>query len=309
MAGQALALEPLRVDPGEFHRGLVGDAAVGQRLVEALVGVLDLDVLADHPDAQAAPRRLDPADDLFPSAEIGGARGQPEHLDDALVEALLGEGQGHLVDRVHVPRGHHRLFLDVAEQRDLGLGPGGERMFLVRAAEEHVRLDTDGAQLLDGVLGRLGLELARRADEGHEGQVDVDDVVLAHVLLELADGFQEGQAFDVTHGAADFHDDHVHPGGDLADGGLDLVSDVRDDLDGATEVVAAALLLDHGAVHLARGDVVVPGHARPREALVVPEVEVGLAAVVGDVDLPVLVGAHRARVHVDVRVHLEEGYV
>ena len=52
VAGQALALEPLRVDPGEFHRGLVGDAAVGQRLVEALVGVLDLDVLADHPDGR-----------------------------------------------------------------------------------------------------------------------------------------------------------------------------------------------------------------------------------------------------------------
>jgi len=82
--------------------------------------------------------------------------------------------------------------------------------------------------------------------------VDIDDVILAHVLLELADGFQEGQAFDVTHGAADLHDDHLHPGGNLADGGLDLIGDVRDDLDGAAEIVAAALLLDHGAVHLAR---------------------------------------------------------
>ena len=41
------------------------------------------------------------------------------------------------------------------------------------------------------------------------------------------------------------------------------------------------------------------------EALVVAEVEVGLAAVVGDEHLAVLEGVHRARVDVDVRVELD----
>ena len=40
------------------------------------------------------------------------------------------------------------------------------------------------------------------------------------------------------------------------------------------------------------------------EALVVPEVEIGLAAVVGDEHLAVLERVHRARVDVDVRVEL-----
>ena len=47
-----------------------------------------------------------------------------------------------------------------------------------------------------------------------------------------------------------------------------------------------------------------PGRGLVGEALVVAEVEVGLGAVVGDVDLAVLVGAHRAGVDVDVRVEL-----
>ena len=42
------------------------------------------------------------------------------------------------------------------------------------------------------------------------------------------------------------------------------------------------------------------------EALVVAEVEVGLGAVIGDEDLAVLVGRHRAGVDVDVRVELED---
>src|SRR2546423_257550 len=45
--GQALLLDLLRVDVGDTHPTLVGDAAVGERLVQALVGVGQVDVLAD----------------------------------------------------------------------------------------------------------------------------------------------------------------------------------------------------------------------------------------------------------------------
>ena len=85
---------------------------------------------------------------------------------------------------------------------------------------------------------------------------------------------------------------------------LDLVGDVRDDLHGAAEVVAAALLGDDAVVDAAGGDVAVPLDELVDEALVVAQVEVGLGAVVGDEDLAVLERAHRARVDVDVRVEL-----
>src|SRR5438105_1053598 len=71
---------------------------------------------------------------------------------------------------------------------------------------------------------------------------------------DLADGFEERQALDVADRAADLGDDHVHvvvhqP----PDRPLDLVGDVRDDLDGAAEVVAVPLFLDDGPVDLAGG--------------------------------------------------------
>ena len=89
-----------------------------------------------------------------------------------------------------------------------------------------------------------------------------------------------------------------------ADAVLDFVGDVRDDLDGAPEIVAAALLLNHRQVDLAGRPVVVARRDLVGEALVVAQVEVGLGAVVGDVDLAVLVRAHRAGVDVDVGVEL-----
>ena len=94
--------------------------------------------------------------------------------------------------------------------------------------------------------------------------------------------------------------------GDQLDALLDLVGDVRDDLDGAAEVVAAALLADDRVVDRARGDVGAARGVRVREALVVAEVEVGLRPVLGHEDLAVLERRHRARVDVDVRVELLE---
>src|SRR5690606_6265303 len=75
------------------------------------------------------------------------------------------------------------------------------------------------------------------------------------------------------------------------------------------EVVAAALLADHGLVDLAGGDRVPARQADVDEALVVAEVEVGFGAVVGDIHLAVLERAHRARIDVDVGVQLHHRHL
>ena len=52
---------------------------------------------------------------------------------------------------------------------------------------------------------------------------------------------------------------------------------------------------------LARGDA--------DEALVMAEIEIGLGAVVGDVDLAVLIGAHRPRIDVEIGVELAQAHL
>ena len=144
------------------------------------------------------------------------------------------------------------------------------------------------------------------ADVGHEREVDEHAAPAAHVDRELADRLQERQRLDVADGPADLGDHEVHVAGlgDQRDALLDLVGDVRHHLHGAAEVVAAALAADHRVVDAARRHVGGAARVGVREALVVAQVEVGLGAVLGDEHLPVLVGGHRARVDVDVRVEL-----
>ena len=78
-----------------------------------------------------------------------------------------------------------------------------------RPADDDVGLDTPAAQLGHRVLGGLGLLLARGPEVGHQGEVDVADVVPADVAAELADGLDEGDDLDVADRAADLDDDDV----------------------------------------------------------------------------------------------------
>ena len=129
--------------------------------------------------------------------------------------------------------------------------------------------------------------------------------VPADLVPDLADRLQERLGFDVPDGPAHLGDHHVDVvAAHLQDAGLDLVGDVRDDLHGVAEVGTAALVRDHRRVDLAGGDVRLTRQVGVEEALVVPDVQVGLGAVVGHEHLAVLEGVHGARVDVEVRIEL-----
>jgi hypothetical protein len=86
--------------------------------------------------------------------------------------------------------------------------------------------------------------------------VQEEAAVAADLVPDLADRLEEGLRLDVADGAADLGDDDVDVGtAHREDPRLDLVGDVRDDLHGVTQVVAAPLLGDHAGVDLAGGDV------------------------------------------------------
>ena len=122
------------------------------------------------------------------------------------------------------------------------------------------------------------------------------------IVAELADRFEERHRLDVADGAADLAQHEIVVVIAFGDEILDLVGDVRNDLHGRAEIVAAPLLVDDVLVDAAGGDVVGLVGRAPGEALVMAEVEIGLGAVVGHEHLAVLVRRHRARIDIQVGV-------
>src|SRR5205085_5196236 len=111
-----------------------------------------------------------------------------------------------------------------------------------------------------------------------EGGVDEHRILVAalvgsEIVPELPDRLDEGERFDVADGPANLADDEieaVHFGeGEF----LDRVGDVRDDLDGGAQIVAAPLAGDDVAVDAARGDVVALARGHSGEALIMAEVQ------------------------------------
>src|SRR5260370_41024864 len=101
---------------------------------------------------------------------------------------------------------------------------------MLAAAQQHVRLDADAAQLLHRVLRRLGLDLARAPHYRHQRQEHERAIVAAELDTQLADGLEERPRLAVTYGAADLDHAAIRAVAAQLDTALDLVGDVRVDL-------------------------------------------------------------------------------
>ena len=275
-----------------------------ERLDVADVGILQVRVLTDEGDRDLALRVLQSLQVRPPFLQVLPFGVQVEPLQDVVREPLSLEDQRDVVDRRRVRGADHALHGDVAEERDLLLDLRLQAPLPAR--DDHARLDAHRPELPHALLRGLRLLLPDGPHDRHEGRVDEQDVLLPFLERELPEGLDERHPFDVADGSADLDQDDIGPLllANRADHPFDLVRDMGDDLDRLPEVVPAPLFLDHGAVHLPRRDVVVSREVHVEEPLVVPEIEVRLRSVVEDEDLPVLVGVHRARVHVQVRIDL-----
>ncbi len=297
----------LGVDPPDVDANVVRHPGVGERLDDALVGVDDLDIFAADRDVDVLLHRKYLLDHLFPLGEVGLGAFDAELADNDVVEPLPVELKRDLVDRPRVERLDHVLLLHVAEKGYLVAYVPRERD--LGTAEEYVGLDTDLPEPLDAVLRRFRLYLVGRLDVRDEGQVNVEDVLPAEVHPKLADRLEKGQPLDVARGAADLRDHDVDAAAVLRRRqypALDLVGDVRHDLNRPAEVSPRPLPVDYRLVDLARRDVRSSAEIAVDETFVVPEIEIGLGAVVGDEHLAVLKGAHRARIDVEIGIEFLE---
>mmetsp|Transcript_1563 Transcript_1563/g.3058 ORF Transcript_1563/g.3058 Transcript_1563/m.3058 type:complete len:469 (-) Transcript_1563:240-1646(-) len=321
------------VDPEQLQLEARLHSRVLQRLHDARVGVRVADVLADERNGHLLGALVRAAGDDLPVAQPlllgalrhrlgveddrrGDLRAVLLHVEvpaDQLPDILLREEERHAVEVRDVVQGDDAVGGHLAEKRQLLLRVVVDGQ--LRAAHQEVWLQPGLSQDLHRVLAGLRLLLPRGPDDGHHAQVDHQEVLLPDPELELLQGLKIDGALDVADRASELHQADLRSAaravdgllGHVGDPLLDGVGDVGHHLNGLAEVLPHALLLDDVVVHLARGDAVGGGERELQEPLVVPEVKIGLAAVLKDVDLAVLEGAHRARVDVEIRVDLDRG--
>src|SRR5205823_1367235 len=115
----------------------------------------------------------------------------------------------------------------------------------------------------------------------HEGKVDKERVLSALLDSHLANGLEEREPLDVTHGATHLDDREIRIGSRFLNMALDLVGDVRNHLDCFSEISPSSLAPDHGVVDPAGREAVLSGKLGPfHKSTVVPKVKIRFGAVV-----------------------------
>ena len=95
---------------------------------------------------------------------------------------------------------HGNLALDIVIHR------------LVNAGYDDVRRDAQTAQLLNRVLGRLGLRLIGAGDERNQCYMDKQAVAAANLSSNLTDRLEERLGLNIAGGAANLGDNNVSRG-------------------------------------------------------------------------------------------------
>ena len=295
--------------PAHLNLGAVLEAAGTQRFGHRQVSIGEVNVLAHQCDPHSFRGLVHSLEQVVPLRPVDVTKRQAEPAHHVGVEFLAVQHLGDVVDRRRVRGGDHTVDVDVAHQGDLVLQRFGH--VAVAAQDQRVGRDADAAQRGDRVLGGFGLQLARRRQNR------------APASTCRKKQFSRPTSWRTCRAASRNGSDSMSPTvppisvitmsgrspsasglGHRQDPALDLIGDVRDDLDGVAEVLAAALLRDHRRIHLPGSHIRRSGQVAVEETLVVPDVEVGFGAVLGDEYLAVLERVHGARIDVEVRVQL-----
>mmetsp|Transcript_144811 Transcript_144811/g.464141 ORF Transcript_144811/g.464141 Transcript_144811/m.464141 type:complete len:419 (+) Transcript_144811:743-1999(+) len=317
------------IDPIDLQLPLHGHRGVVQRRHHGLVRIgAALVVLADERDDHL--RRsvggvnlhgeVVPVDECAQGGVGRHARGrlragdvqavQREHAIKQTHDVLFGQDLRNMEQVLDIVGAQDPRRRNVALVRDLLLRAVMEG--LGTAADDQVRLHAGGQQGLDGVLCRLCLLPAHVRDVRAMAPCQR---VVRQTELELPERLDERHGLDVADGAAEL--DHANLGAQSATVDRhacravqplnDRTCHVRDDLYCLPQIVAPALLLDDRIIDLASGHVVLPQQGQEHHALVVPQIQICLASIIKHEDLSVLVGAHQARIDVEIRIQLDGG--
>ena len=142
--GSLRGLADVRGHPADVDTGVVGEAAVTDRLGDGQVGVVQVDVLAYERYLKAVFGGVDTFKQAVPLGPVDVTEGQAQSLDEVGVQALTVEGWRDLVDAGGILALDDGVTVDVAHECHFALNPLGK--VPVGAQDEGVRLDPDVAQ-------------------------------------------------------------------------------------------------------------------------------------------------------------------
>ena len=305
---QVLLREVLGIDPEDFYLRVVFIAAVIEGFPHGQVGIVQSHIFSYNGDPGMPAGMMDPLYHFLPGGQAGHFSGQPQFPADHGIQTVPMQHQRCLIETVHGVVFDDAVLFHVAEQGDFIFDALFQRT--VHPGHDQIRMNAQGLQFLDGMLGGLGFVFIGSAQPGYQGHMDEETVLMSLLKGDLADGFDEWLSFNISDRAADFCDQDVGAGilGAHVYEMLDLICYVGNHLHCLSQIFPFALPVQYIPVDSAAGQVRVAGQVFIRETLIMAQIQVRFRPVVCDKDFAVLKRAHGTGIHIHIGVQLLGGY-
>ena len=297
----------LGIHPFDIYSCMTVYAAVLQSFNHTDVCVVKLDIFSNQSNSDFLSRMAQVVDHLCPVFQIWFRAVQMEAFAYDLSQMLLLHCERRLIKILHVKILKNMTCRQIAEQGNLIFHRCAQRIF--GTAYDDVRLNSHSLKFLDAGLGRFRLHLLRCSQIRDQGNMDQDHIFPALFMLELADRLQERLAFDVADSPADFYDSDfcVFCSRIAVEAALDLVGDVRNDLNSASPKISPPFLLQDRPVDLSSGYVGILRQTFVNKSFIMPQIQIGLCSVVCDKYFSVLYRVHGSGIDVDIGIKFLHG--
>src|ERR1700730_375530 len=126
------------------------------------------------------------------------------------------------------------------------------------------------------MLRRFGLERTRACDEREKGEMYIDRMAARQFIAELANRLEEWKTFYIPDRAANLDQYEIDAFSSAQHKVLNRIGDMRNDLDGRTEVIPPAFPGDDLLIDPAGRNVILAQRGPAGEALIMTEIEIGL---------------------------------
>ena len=301
---QSRVLDLLGIYPVNLYSSIIGNTCMVESFSYRNISIWQLYILTNYSHLYLLLRILNLVDHLSPVLHIYRTVIHTQLLQNNAIQAFLLHHQRNLINGISSQILNNSLFLYIAEQSQLLLHILGQR--LLSTAYQNIWLNTNAPQFLYTVLGWLSLKLASGRDIRNQSNMNVQYIVTANFLLDLANSLHKWQGLNITYSTTDFGNNYICTiaGSHIINTLLNLIGDMRNNLDSLAQIITTALLVKNIPINLTSGNIRAFGQININETLIMAQIQISLSTIISNENLAMLIRAHSTWININIWIKL-----
>lgn len=169
-------------------------------------------------------------------------------------------------------------------------------------------MDPKLSQLDDRMLQSFAFHLTRSRDMKKRDYMNEHYVFSSQFPSQLSQRFDKMRTFNISYCSSNFDDSYIFPFRSSTDPIFHFIGDMRDHLNGLSEIFSFSLFLDDRKINLSGRNTTISRQFFIDKSLIMSKIQISLKAILGHKGFPMLKRRHRSRIDLQIRIQFHHRY-